>query len=47
MEELRSRMFENRVLGRLFGFKREELAGDWRKLHSDEHHKFVLFTTYY
>jgi hypothetical protein len=34
-EEHRLRIFENRVLRRIFGPKREE-DGSWRKLHSDE-----------
>jgi hypothetical protein len=34
-EERRLRVFENRVL-RLFGPKRDELAGEWRKLHNEE-----------
>ena len=29
-------MFENRVLRRVFGPKREEVTGEWRKLHNDE-----------
>jgi hypothetical protein len=29
-------MFENRVLNRTFGPKREEEMGDWRKLHNEE-----------
>jgi hypothetical protein len=29
-------VFENRVLRRIFGPKWEEVAGDWRRLHSDE-----------
>jgi hypothetical protein len=29
-------MFENRVLRRLFGPKREEVTGEWRKLHIEE-----------
>jgi hypothetical protein len=32
-------MFENRVLRRIFGPKREEVAGDWRRLHNEELHK--------
>jgi hypothetical protein len=32
------RMFENRVLRRIFGSKREEVTGDWRKLHNEELH---------
>jgi hypothetical protein len=27
---------ENRVLKRMFGFEREEVTGDWRKLHNEE-----------
>jgi hypothetical protein len=29
-------MFENRVLGRMFGPKRNEVTGGWRKLHNEE-----------
>ena len=29
-------MFENRVLRRVFGPKRDELTGEWRKLHNEE-----------
>jgi hypothetical protein len=36
-EEHRLRVFENRVLRRIFGPKREE-DGSWRKLHNDELH---------
>jgi hypothetical protein len=36
-EEHRLRIFENRVLRRIFGPKREE-DGSWRKLHNDELH---------
>ena len=35
-EERRLRVFENRVLRRLFGPKREEVTGEWRKLHNEE-----------
>jgi hypothetical protein len=31
-------VFENRVLRRIFGPKRDEVTGDWRKLHNEEHH---------
>jgi hypothetical protein len=37
-EEHRLRVFENRVLRRLFGRKRDEVTGDWRKLHNEELH---------
>jgi hypothetical protein len=36
-EEQRLRVFENRVLRKIFGHKREE-DGSWRKLHNDELH---------
>jgi hypothetical protein len=32
-------MFENRVLRRIFGPKREEVARYWRRLHNEELHK--------
>jgi hypothetical protein len=35
-EEHRLRVFENRVLKRIFGPKRDELTGEWRKLHNEE-----------
>ena len=35
-EESRQRVFENRVLRRIFGPKRNEVTGEWRKLHSEE-----------
>jgi hypothetical protein len=35
-EEHRLKVFENRVLGRIFGSKRDEVTGGGRKLHSDE-----------
>jgi hypothetical protein len=28
-------MFENRVLRRIFGLKRDEMTGEWRKLHNE------------
>jgi hypothetical protein len=37
-EEHRLRVFENRVLRRIFGAKRDEVTGEWRKLHSGELH---------
>jgi hypothetical protein len=37
-EEHRLRVFENRVLGRIFGPKRDEVTGGWRKLHNEEQH---------
>jgi hypothetical protein len=35
-EEHRPRVFENRVLRRIFGPKRGEVTGGWRKLHNEE-----------
>jgi hypothetical protein len=35
-DEHRLRVFENRVLRGLFGPKRDEETGDWRKLHNEE-----------
>jgi hypothetical protein len=29
-------MFENRVLRRIFGPKKDEVTGEWRKLHNEE-----------
>ena len=35
-EERRLRVFENRVLLKVFGPKRDEVTGDWRKLYKEE-----------
>jgi hypothetical protein len=35
-------VFENRVLRRIFGLKRDEVTGEWRKLHNEE-----LYDLYY
>ena len=35
-EKCRLRVFENRVLRRIFGPKRSEVTGEWRKLHNEE-----------
>jgi hypothetical protein len=37
-EEHRPRVLENRVLRRIFGPKRDEETGGWRKLHNEELH---------
>jgi hypothetical protein len=37
-EEHKLKVFENRVLRRIFGLKRDEVMGDWRKLHEEELH---------
>jgi hypothetical protein len=35
-EERRLRVFENRVLRRIFGPKTNKVTGEWRKLHNEE-----------
>jgi hypothetical protein len=35
-EEHRLRVFENRVLRRIFGPRRDKVTGEWRKLHNEE-----------
>jgi PAS domain-containing protein len=37
-EEYRLRVFENRALRRIFGPKRDEVEGRWRKRHNEEVH---------
>jgi hypothetical protein len=37
-EEHKLRVFENRVLRRIFGPKRDGVTGRWRKLHNEELH---------
>ncbi|KAJ4449306.1 hypothetical protein ANN_00704 [Periplaneta americana] len=37
-EEHRLRVFENKVLRKIFGAKRDEVTGEWRKLHNAELH---------
>ncbi|KAJ4446907.1 hypothetical protein ANN_13608 [Periplaneta americana] len=37
-EELRLREFENKVLMKIFGAKRDKVTGEWRKLHNTELH---------
>jgi hypothetical protein len=41
-EEHRLRVFENRVLRRIFGPKRDKVTGECRKLHSEELHNLYL-----
>jgi hypothetical protein len=40
MEEHGLRAFENKVLRRIFGPKRDDVIGGWRKLHNEELHNF-------
>jgi len=35
-EERRLRVSENRILRRIFGHERDEVTGEWRKLHNEE-----------
>jgi hypothetical protein len=37
-EESRLKVFENRVLMRIFGPKRDEMVGGWRRVHNEEFH---------
>jgi len=39
-EERTLRVFENKVLRRLFGPKRDEVTGEWRKLHNEKLNDF-------
>jgi hypothetical protein len=41
-EDHRLRVFENRVLRRIFGPKRDEVTGGWRKLHNEEFRDLYL-----
>jgi len=41
------RMFENRVLSRIFGPKRDEVTGEWRRLHNEELYDLYSLTKYY
>jgi hypothetical protein len=44
-EEHKLRVFENRVLRRIFGQKRDRVTGGWRKLHNEELHDFYYSPT--
>jgi hypothetical protein len=46
-EEHRLRVFENRVLRRIFGLKRDEVTGEWRKLHNEELHNLYSSPRYH
>jgi hypothetical protein len=41
-EECRLRVSENRVLRRIFGTERNEIAGEWGRLHKEELHAWYL-----
>jgi hypothetical protein len=40
-EELRLKVFENRVIRRIFESKRNEVTGEWRRLHNKELHALL------
>jgi hypothetical protein len=44
-EESRLRVFENRVLRRIFGHKRDDVTGEWRRLHNKELYDFNIVHT--
>jgi hypothetical protein len=46
-EEHRPRVFENGVLRRIFGPKRDEVTGEWRKLHNEELHNLYSSPRYH
>jgi len=39
-EERKLRVFENKVLRRIFGPRRDEIMGEWRRLHNEELNDF-------
>ena len=41
--EHRLRVFENKVIKKIFGAKRDGITGEWRKLHNAERH--VLYSS--
>jgi hypothetical protein len=45
--ERRLRVFENRVLRRIFGLKRDERTGKWRRLRNEELYAVVRLSNYY
>jgi hypothetical protein len=46
-KEHRLRVFENRVLRIIFGSKRDEVTGEWRKLHIEELHNLYSCPRYH
>jgi hypothetical protein len=45
-EERKLRVSENMVLRRIFGPKRDEVTGEWRRLHNEELNDLYLLTQY-
>jgi hypothetical protein len=46
-EESRLRVLESKVLRRIFGPKRDEVTGEWRKLHNEEHNDLYLHQIFF
>ena len=46
-EQRRLRVFENRVLRRIFGPTRDEVRGEWRKLHNEELNDLYCLTIFF
>jgi hypothetical protein len=46
LEERRLRVFQKKVLRRVFGPKRDEVTGEWRKLHNEELNDLFLPNIY-
>jgi hypothetical protein len=42
-EEHRLRVFENKVLRKIFGPQRDDVMGGWTKLHTEELHDFAKY----
>jgi hypothetical protein len=45
-EKRKLRVFENRVLRRVFGPKRDEVTGEWRKLHNEDLNNLYSWESY-
>ena len=45
-EERKLRVFENMLLRRIFGPRRDEVTGEWMRLHNEELNEFVLLNQY-
>ena len=45
-EERKLRVFENMVLRRIFGPRRDEVTGEWRRLHNEKLNDILLLTQY-
>jgi len=43
-EERKLSVFENMILRKIFGPRRDEVTGEWRRLHNEELNDFVLLT---